>query len=324
MTVEAVVVGRIGVDFTPTEIRTSLADATSFVRAVGGFAGNVATGLARLGIRTGVVSAVGPDGHGDFVRGFLEREGIDTAGLVLRSGTVTQLAFVEVWPPDRFPATFHRSVPAPETGLVSDDIPGGWLRHARLVIVSATLLATEPARSTVQEILELRRAAHESGARDAITILDLDWRPTLWPDPGEAPRLVARAAATAGIVIGSDEEYDAVHLRPARFHLGSTGPEMDVVKHGPAGVSLLRDVGRYDVAGIPVEVLCGTGAGDALAAAFGAGLIAGLDPEVAVTRGNAAGAIVATRLMSSTAMPTAAEISGLLAGSPPVPETIGA
>ena len=291
MTVEAVVVGRIGVDFTPTEIRTSLADATSFVRAVGGFAGNVATGLARLGIRTGVVSAIGPDGHGDFVRGFLEREGIDTAGLVLRSGTVTQLAFVEVWPPDRFPATFHRSVPAPETGLVSDDIPGGWLRHARLVIVSATLLATEPARSTVQEILELRRAAHESGARDAITILDLDWRPTLWPDPGEAPRLVARAAATAGIVIGSDEEYDAVHLRPARFR---------------------------------VVVLCGRGAGDALAAAFGAGLIAGLDPEVAVTRGNAAGAIVATRLMSSTAMPTAAEISGLLAGSLPAPETIGA
>jgi 5-dehydro-2-deoxygluconokinase len=66
------------------------------------------------------------------------------------------------------------------------------------------------------------------------------------------------------------------------------------------------------VPGIPVEVVCGIGAGDSLTAAFAAGLLRGVDPAVAVERGNAAGAIVATRLMCSTAMPTAAEIDELL------------
>ena len=75
--IEAIVIGRVGVDLTPATSRTTLAAADAFVRAVGGFAGNIGTGLARLGIRTAVVSAVGDDGHGDHVRSFLAGEGID-------------------------------------------------------------------------------------------------------------------------------------------------------------------------------------------------------------------------------------------------------
>ena len=86
-----------------------------------------------------------------------------------------------------------------------------------------------------------------------------------------------------------------------------------VLKHGADGVSLVTSLGKRSVPGIPVDVVCGLGAGDALTAAFAAGLLRGLDPAVAVERGNAAGAIVATRLMCSTAMPTPAEIDELLA-----------
>jgi 5-dehydro-2-deoxygluconokinase len=83
--VQAYVLGRIGVDLTPPEPRTSLAEAGSFVRAVGGFAGNIGTGLARLGIATGVISSVGDDGHGDYVRSALTAEGIDVGGLTARA-----------------------------------------------------------------------------------------------------------------------------------------------------------------------------------------------------------------------------------------------
>ena len=117
--IDALVIGRVGVDFTPATPRTSLADATSFLRAVGGFAGNIATGLARLGVSTGVVSAVGDDGHGDHVRAFLAGEGVDIGGIVTRPGSRTQGAGGEGGPPDRFPATFHRDRPAPETRLTA-------------------------------------------------------------------------------------------------------------------------------------------------------------------------------------------------------------
>jgi 5-dehydro-2-deoxygluconokinase len=308
--IEALVIGRVGVDFTPASPRTTLAAADTFIRAVGGFAGNIGTGLARLGIRTALVSAVGDDGHGDHVRTFLAGEGIDVRPIVTRPGSRTQVAFFEVWPPEHFPVTFYRPSPAPETRLTLADLPTDLLEHAPLVIVSGSLLANEPARSTVLGILQDRRASRHRRP-ESVTILDLDWRPTLWDDQGEAPDLIGRAAGLSDVLIGSDGEFAAPGLRPDI--LTDSGPGLIVLKHGPDGVSLVTDAGRRDVPGIPVEVLCGIGAGDALTAAFAAGLLRGIDPAVAVERGNAAGAIVATRLMCSTAMPTPAEIDELLA-----------
>ena len=117
---------------------------------------------------------------------------------------------------------------------------------------------------------------------------------------------MARAAALADILIGSDAEFAAVGLVPEVASQG--GPELIVLKHGPDGVSLLTRGQREDLPGIEIEVLCGIGAGDALTAAFAAGLLREVTPRAALERGNAAGAIVASRLMCSTAMPTTSEI----------------
>ena len=186
--IEAIVIGRVGVDLTPATPRTTLAAADSFVRAVGGFAGNIGTGLARLGIRTAVVSAVGDDGHGDHVRSFLSGEGIDVGPIVTMAGSRTQVAFFEVWPPDRFPVTFYRPRPAAETRLTFDDMPAGLLATAPLAIVSATLLAEEPARSTTLRILDERRATRGRTSR-----VDDDPRPRLATEPVGRPGRGARS-----------------------------------------------------------------------------------------------------------------------------------
>ncbi len=120
--IEAFVVGRIGVDLTPSRPRTTLAEADGFVRSVGGFAGNIGFGLARLGIATSVVSSVGPDGHGDHVRAALTGEGIDVSALSVQAGSRTQVAFFEAWPPDDFPVTFYRPEPAPDTLIRPADV----------------------------------------------------------------------------------------------------------------------------------------------------------------------------------------------------------
>jgi 5-dehydro-2-deoxygluconokinase len=319
--IEAIVLGRVGVDLTPAEPRTSLAAASSFVRAVGGFAGNVATGLARLGIPTAVLSSVGDDGHGDHVRSFLADEGIDVSGLVRRAGTRTQVAFFEVWPPDHFPVTFYRLPPPPETLLTLDEVGRVPFYDAPLAIVSATMLAAQPARTAVIAALE-RRATGQGRREGAATILDLDWRPSLWEDPGEAPALVARVLPLVDVVIGGDDEFSAARLDPAAAL--DLGPGLVALKHGPGGVSVLSGSSRRSIEGRPVEVVCGIGSGDAFLAAFAAELRRGADPAVAAARGDAAGAIVASRLMCSAAMPRPSEIDGMLERRPPVPREMTA
>jgi 5-dehydro-2-deoxygluconokinase len=308
--IEAIVLGRVGVDFTPERPRTSLADARKFVRAVGGFAGNVGTGLARLGVATAIVSGVGDDAHGEHVRAFLADEGLDVGRLITRPGTRTQVAFFEAWPPGRFPVTFYRLAPAPETLLAAADLSAEDLDRAPLAIVSAALLASDPARTATLRALE-RRATLRRDRAASWTILDLDWRPALWTDPAEAPALVEQAARAADVLVGSDEEFAALGL-DVRDVLG-LGPTLIALKHGSDGASAQTVEGRQIVRGIPVDVVCGLGSGDAFTAAFAAGLLRGLAPLTAIERGNAAGAIVATRLMCSSAMPVPAEIDGLLA-----------
>ena len=315
--IEAVVLGRVGVDFTAAEPRTSLATATSFVRAVGGFAGNIATGLARLGIRTAVVSAVGDDGHGEHIRSALTAEGISVEAIVTKAGRRTQVAFFEAWPPTEFPVTFHRSSPAPETLLSAADVPALLIDEAPLVIVSGALLTEEPTRSTVLSVLDGRAASRNRRAASR-TVLDLDWRPTLWPDPSAYPALIASAARACDVIIGGDAEFGAAELRPedaARSQDGRPAGRLVALKHGPDGVSLLAADSRQPLGGIAVDVVCGLGSGDALTAAFTAGLLRGLEPLGALERGNAAGAIVASRLLCSSAMPRADEIDATLARS---------
>jgi 5-dehydro-2-deoxygluconokinase len=316
---DAFVIGRIGVDLTPEAPRSSLADATRFVRAVGGFAGNIGIGLARLGVSTAVVSSVGDDGHGDHVREALAADGIDVAALLTRNGSRTQVAFFEAWPPEHFPVTFYRPDPPPDTQLTMADVPLAELAGAPVAIFSGTLFAAEPARSTTLEMLKARSAARQRRST-SWTILDLDWRPTLWADPGAYPALIDEAARLSDVLIGSDAEFAAAGLRPGEAM--NPGPAMTVLKHGPDGVSLLAGGSRHSLPGIAVDVVCGLGAGDGLTAAFAAGLLARLDPLVALQRGNAAGAIVASRLMCSAAMPIPDEIDKLLTTNPIRPKEI--
>ena len=115
--IDAVVVGRVGIDLYPNELETPLSEVRTFTRFVGGFAGNVATGLARLGVRTAIVSRVGADGHGEYVRSWLADEGVDVRFLATDPYWQTPPTFCEVWPPDRFPITFYRKPTAPDWQL---------------------------------------------------------------------------------------------------------------------------------------------------------------------------------------------------------------
>jgi 5-dehydro-2-deoxygluconokinase len=306
--VDAYVIGRLSADLYPLQINTPLEEVRTFERFVGGFAGNVATGLARLGARVAIVSAVGDDGHGRYIHRFLASEGVDVQWLRTHPTLRTALAFCEAWPPDHFPITFYRDPTCPDWEVRLEDVPLEALTRAPLVYVTGTGLAREPSRSMVLGVLERRIG-------QSFTVFDLDWRPMLWGDRAAEYRVLARLGARmADVVIGSDSEYQAAGLHPGDAL--ALGARIAVTKHGPDGVSAhTAEGGEQRVPGLPVPVVNGLGAGDAFAAAFGAGLLAGLPLVEAIGRGNAAGAIVATRLSCSTAMPRASEVDALLAGA---------
>ncbi|HET9674231.1 MAG TPA: 5-dehydro-2-deoxygluconokinase [Gaiellaceae bacterium] len=293
--IEAVVMGRVGVDLYPNELETPLRAVRSFTRYVGGFAGNVATGLARLGVQAAIVSRVGDEGHGEFVRDFLERERVDTRFLAVDPYWQTPPTFCEVWPPDRFPLTFYRKPTAPDWQLSPDDFDGEEVAAAPLLYATGTALAQSPSRETTLAAIRAHRGT---------TIFDLDWRPTLWDDPAEYAGLVGEAVAAADVVVGNEEEVDAAAL--------AARPERLVLKRGGEGSRVYDGGEETDVPVHPVEVVNGLGAGDAFAAGLGHALLRGMSLVDAVRRGSVAGALVAAQLACSEAMPTLDELEATL------------
>jgi 5-dehydro-2-deoxygluconokinase len=292
---DALAIGRVCADLYPDALETPLSEVDTYHRFVGGFAGNVATGLARLGVRTGILSAVGDDGHGVFVRRFLEDQGVDCRMLGVHPTLRTALAFCEAWPPDRFPITFYRTPTCPDWELAVADLDLAAIAAVPLAFVTGTGLAREPSRTATLAIVEARASAGTA------TIFDADWRPSLWTAPGEYPVLAGIVAARAGVVIGGDAELEAAGL--------DAGSARTVItKRGADGVTVHHDGRARRVAAVPVAVVNGLGAGDAFAAAFGAALLAGAEPVEAAEQANVAGALVATRLACSAAMPTRPEL----------------
>ncbi len=292
--IEAAVLGRVGIDLYPNELETPLAEVRTFTRFVGGFAGNVATGLARLGVRTTIVSRVGADGHGDYVRAWLAAEGVDVRFLATDAYWQTPPTFCEVWPPDRFPLTFYRKPTAPDWQLSPDDFDAELIAAAPLLYATGTALAQSPSRETTLAAMRSHRGT---------TIFDLDWRPTLWEDPVAYPTLAEEAVAAADVVVGNEEEVEAS---------GVTGVPRLVLKRGERGATVFENGEETDVPGVSIEVVNGLGAGDAFAAALGHALLRGLPLPEAVRRGTVAGAIVASRLACSEAMPRAEELEAAL------------
>jgi 5-dehydro-2-deoxygluconokinase len=297
---QAVVMGRVGVDLYPGQLETPLEEVETFHKFVGGFAGNVATGLARLGVPTAIVSAVGDDGHGRFVRSFLEREGVDCRWLAVDRELRTALAFCEAWPPDRFPITFYRTPTCPDWELRPERLDLAAIGRAPLAYLSGTGLARQPSRDATMAAARARTQGQ--------TVLDLDWRPMLWSAPADYAAAVRELLPHCRIVLGSDEEVDAAVGPAGPRALIDLGPSTVVQKHGPDGATVFQDGRRADVPGRRVQVVNGLGAGDAFAAAFGWKLLQGADPADCADAANRAGAHVAARLGCSIAMPRAEDL----------------
>lgn len=308
---EALVMGRVGADLYPgpDQVRKPLSRIGRFDRYVGGFAGNVATGLARLGVRVAIASRIGDDGHGEFIREFLASEGVDVTRLGVDPELRTALAFCEVWPPDRFPITFYRTPTCPDWRLSRDDVDPEGVADVPLLYATGTGLARSPSRETTLDVIATHRGR---------TIVDLDHRSSLWEDPDDYGLYVMLACRSADVVIGNTEELAVAtgHAEEteAATALLALGASLVLAKRGSKGCAVYEPGSFVEVPGVEVEVVNALGAGDAFAAAVGYGLLRGLTIGCVARLANAAGALVATEMPCSAAMPSRERLESFAQG----------
>jgi 5-dehydro-2-deoxygluconokinase len=310
---EVLTMGRIGVDLYPQQVGVGLDKVESFGKYLGGSASNVAVAAARYGRRTAVITRTGEDPFGTFLHTALRGYGVDDRYVTSVKNLPTPVTFCEIFPPDDFPLYFYRLPKAPDLEIYREELDTGAIREAGVFWATVTGLSEEPSRTATLAALEAR-------ARKDITVLDLDYRPMFWPSREEARRWVQQALPHVTVAVGNlDECETAVGEREplaAAQALHGFGVKLAVVKQGPKGVLAHDGTAVTEVLPVPVDVMNGLGAGDAFGGALCHGLLAGWDIERVMRFANAAGAIVASRLACSDAMPTAAEVDELLAGEP--------
>ncbi|MBB5164090.1 5-dehydro-2-deoxygluconokinase [Mycobacterium sp. AZCC_0083] len=305
---DALVIGRSGVDVYPLQTGVGLEHVTSFGKFLGGSAANVAVAAARLGNRSALISGVGDDPFGRFVRAELANLGVDNTYVSTHDEYPTPVTFCEIFPPDHFPLYFYRKPSAPDLQIRQDEIDAEAVRTARLYWSTVTGLSEEPSRSA-------HFAAWEARSRSPLTVLDLDYRPMFWATPADASEQVQRALQHVTVAVGNREECEIAvgetNPHKAADALLDLGVELAIVKQGPRGVLGKTRHSSVTVPPNEVDVVNGLGAGDAFGGSLIHGLLRNWPLEKTLRYANAAGAIVASRLECSTAMPSADEVAAL-------------
>jgi 5-dehydro-2-deoxygluconokinase len=330
---DVITMGRIGVDIYPLQTGVPLPQVETFGKFLGGSATNVAVAAARLGRSSAVISRTGNDPFGEYCHQALRGFGVDDRWVTPVTRYPTPVTFCEIFPPDSFPLYFYREPKAPDLELVPDDLDFAAIEAAHIFWVTGTGLCAEPSRTTTLTALQARAASRtrHPGGTPAATVFDMDWRPMFWGGGtgasgataddvmAEARPYYRQALANATVAVGNLDECEVAtgtrEPQACADALLEAGVELAVVKQGPKGVlAAHRDGTRAEVPPHPVEVVNGLGAGDAFGGSLCHGLLAGWDLEYLMRYANAAGALVASRLACSTAMPTPVEVEELLRG----------
>ncbi|HKT58869.1 MAG TPA: 5-dehydro-2-deoxygluconokinase, partial [Gemmatimonadales bacterium] len=286
---DVLTMGRVSVDLYPEQSGVPLAEVRSFAKSLGGSPTNVAVAAARLGRSAAVITKVGRDGFGPYVRSALRDFGVDDRYVGIDPTLRTPIVFCELFPPDRFPLLFYRQPSAPDMQLHLAELDLEAIARARVFWTTGTGLSDEPSRTATLGALEAR-------ARARITIHDLDFRPGLWSDPDAAGAYQRCALRHVTVAVGNQEETAvAVGDGPPEVlarRLLQLGPELAVVKLGEQGVVVAWGDKVVRIPPVRVAVVNALGAGDAFGGALCHGLLSGWEPPRAVAFAAAAGAHV--------------------------------
>ncbi|MDI6835684.1 MAG: 5-dehydro-2-deoxygluconokinase [Rhizobiaceae bacterium] len=324
---DVITIGRSSVDLYGLQVGGRLEDVGSFNKYIGGSPTNIACGAARLGLKSGLITRVGDEHMGRFIREQLVREGVDVDGVVTDPERLTALVLLGIRDEDTFPLIFYRENCA-DMALCETDIRQDYIASARAVVVTGTHLSNPRTEAAVLKALGFAR---DSGAK---TALDIDYRPNLWGVAGHGEgesRFVASGEVTKklqstlhffDLIVGTEEEFhiaggttDTVAaLRAVRAVSSATL----VLKRGAKGaVAFEGDIPSnlddgISGEGFPIEVFNVLGAGDGFFSGLLKGWLDGEDWATSLKYANACGAFAVSRHGCTPAYPSLTELEFFL------------
>lgn len=308
------VVGRVGMDFSPDPPGTKTEEAEQFVSAMGGSAANTAAGIIKLGGAAALVTAVSDDSIGRYCLNQLDHYGIDRRHVKSVGGEArNSLAVYESRVEDHQTVIYRNG--AADFQMDVTDVEAVDYAAFGAMITAGTVFAAEPSRTAAFRAMELARAA------GLPVIFDIDYRPYSWPSPAIAADVLSRAGDLSDVIVGNDEEFGfmagdrGAGLGKARA-LAAGGAAIVIYKMGPEGAITLADGDEVRTGIFAVEALKPTGAGDSFMAGFLASLGDGHTIEDSVMRGSACAAIVVSKPGCAPAMPYPDELEAFLAAHP--------
>jgi 5-dehydro-2-deoxygluconokinase len=321
---DLICMGRLALDLYGEQIGARLEDVTSFAKYLGGSPANTGVGASRLGLKVAMLSRVGDEHNGRFLRETLAAEGVDVSHVKTDPGKLTALVILGIKDRQTFPLIFYRHDCA-DMAISPVDFDEAFIGSAKALLVSGTHFSQEPIARTCLEAIGM---AKKLGVR---FVFDIDYRPVLWglTPPGrgedrfvksrEVTAALQRVAALADLVIGTEEEFHiaggcedtAEAIKRLRAHSRATL----VVKRGPLGCTVFSQEQSVEAKGFPVEVFNILGAGDGFAAGFLSGWLRGLPLEECARRANACGALVVSRHGCAPTMPSKEELELFLSRS---------
>ncbi len=323
--------GRLAVDFYSQQFGSPLEANRSMAQYLGGSSANLAFGVARLGLKSAMVSRVGNEQMGRFLLQTLQREGCDTSQVQIDPQRLTALVLLGLKDRDTFPLLFMRENCA-DMAIDADAIDEGFIARCRALSITGTHLSTPGTRAASQKALEY------AARHGVVRVLDIDYRPVLWgltPRGAGENRYVADAHVTAqlqemlpqfDLLVGTEEEFFiaggvAKDLMASLRAVRALSAATLVVKRGALGCTVIEGAIPAQIDDAPtfqgerVEVLNVLGAGDAFLAGLLSSLLQGKGWADATRVANACGAIVVSRHACSAAMPTPAELEHWFGGS---------
>lgn len=324
---DVVTIGRSSVDLYGQQVGGRLEDMASFSKAVGGCPANIAIGTARLGLKSGLVTRVGDEPMGNFIREQMVREGVATQGIVTDAERLTALVILGVRDEDSFPLIFYRDNCA-DMALHENDIDVNFIASAGAVVVTGTHFSRENTAAAQRKAIRIAKA---NGRK---VVFDVDYRPNLWGLLGHAAgdsRYVRSQAVTehlrpiladCDLIVGTEEELHIAggseDTLEAIRNIRAVSRGTIVCKRGPMGCVVfpgpIPDALNDGVKGpgFPVEVFNVLGAGDAFLSGFLRGWLTDEPLETCCAYANASGAFAVSRLLCSPEIPTFPELQHFL------------
>ena len=329
---DVITMGRASVDLYGQQIGSRLEDVTSFAKSVGGCPANIAIGTARLGLKSALLTRVGDEQMGRFIREQMRREGVSERGLTTDPARLTALAILSVENDKSFPLLFYRENCA-DMALCEGDVDPDFIAGARALVVTGTHFSKPGTEAAQRTAMRLMKAG---GGR---IVLDIDYRPNLWGLAGHAAgdnRYIASQTvsetmrsvlADCDLIVGTEEEVliasGESDLLAALQAIRALSAATIVLKRGPMGCIVYEGAIPNDLEdgilgkGFPIEVYNVLGAGDAFLSGFLRGWLGGESLITAATWANACGAFAVSRLLCSPESPTFAELQYFLKNGSP-------